>query len=55
MIEVEQYKHDTTRELESHIKFGIESEHKKLISVSTRDTFWSFSIFNKESTITWDV
>lgn len=54
MIKIETYKHDTMSQLESHIESGIRAG-KKLVSVSTRDTFWTFSLYCKESTITWEV
>lgn len=53
MIKVELYKHNSMYDLEKHIEYSI-MQGKKLLSVSTKDTFWSFSLYNKESTITWE-
>ena len=54
MIRVEIFKHDSTGELERHIEAGI-IEGKELISCYTKDIFWTFSPFLKETTITWKV
>jgi hypothetical protein len=52
MIKTETYKHDSSRELDKHIERQISRGHK-LVSCSTRDIFWTFSIFLKESTLVW--
>lgn len=54
MVEIEIYKHDNLSELNKHIQYGL-NEGKKLMSVYTQDTFWSFSLFNKKSTIAWEI
>jgi hypothetical protein len=52
MIETEVYKHDGDYDLENHIESKIRQGYK-LLSCSTRDTFWTFSLYNKESTLVW--
>lgn len=54
MVKVETYKHDSMSELENHIECGID-QGQKLVSCSTKDTFFSFSLYNKESTLVWEV
>jgi hypothetical protein len=52
MIITEKYKHDSHRDLDKHIKRK-ERRGYKLKSCKTRDIFWTFSIYLKESTLVW--
>ena len=52
MIKTEIYKHDSSRELNNHIERQIRRGYK-LVSCSTKDIFWTFSIFLKETTLVW--
>ena len=52
MIRTETYKHNGSRELDKHIEREMEKGYK-LVSCSTRDIFWTFSSFLKESTLVW--
>ncbi len=53
MIKTEVYKHDGNYDLEGHIKSKIQQGYK-LLSCSTKDIFWTFSLYNKESTLVWE-
>ncbi len=54
MIKTETYKHDSSRELNKFIERKIEKGYK-LKSCSTRDIFWTFSLYLKESTLVWEI
>ena len=53
MIKTEVYKHDGNYDLEKHIKSKIRQGYK-LLSCSTKDIFWTFSLYNKKSTLVWE-
>ncbi len=53
MIKTEVYKHDGNYDLENHIKSKIRQGYK-LLSCYTKDIFWTFSLYNKESTLVWE-
>ncbi len=52
MIKTEVYKHDGSRDLDKYIERKIKMGYT-LISCSTKDIFWTFSNFLKESTLVW--
>lgn len=54
MIRTETYKHDSSRELGKFIERKIAKGYK-LQSCSTRDIFWTFSLYLKESTLVWKI
>ena len=54
MIKTETYKHDSSRELNNHIERQIRRGYK-LVSCSTKDIFWTFSTFLKETTLVWKI
>ena len=55
MIETELYKYDYQHKLDEHIEYAIKYDNKKLLSCSIRSIFWSFSIFNYEATLVWEI
>jgi uncharacterized membrane protein len=52
MIKTEVYKHYIQSELDKHIENKIKDGYT-LISCSTVDTFWSLSLYTKQSTLVW--
>jgi hypothetical protein len=52
MVKTETYKHDSYRELNNHIERQMKRDYK-LVSCSTKDIFWTFSLYLKESTLVW--
>jgi hypothetical protein len=54
MIKTETYKHDSSRQLNNHIERKIRDGYN-LVSCSTKDIFWTFSIYLKESTLVWKI
>jgi hypothetical protein len=54
MIKTETYKHNGSWELDKYIERRLNKGYE-LISCSTRDIFWTFSIYLKESTLVWEI
>lgn len=54
MKKTEIYKHDSIKQLDNHIERVLRKKDYKLLSCSTRDIFWTFSLFLKESTLVWE-
>jgi hypothetical protein len=53
MIKTETYKHDSSRELSKYIERRIAKGYR-LLSFSTKDIFWTFSVYLQESTLVWE-
>jgi hypothetical protein len=54
MKKTEIYKHDNSWELDKYIERRLDKGYQ-LVSCSTRDIFWSFSIYLRESTLVWKI
>lgn len=54
MIKTDVHKHDTIKELDKYIERKIRDGYE-LVSCSTKDIFWTFSLYSKESTLVWRI
>jgi hypothetical protein len=53
VIKTEVYKHDGNFALEKHIESKIRQGYK-LLFCSTKNIFWTFSLYSKETTVVWE-